>query len=333
MSQSDYIAKGSASFTIPKVDTPRDFDFVLLPKLTMLALSAAIEPLRVANQISQQELYRWRTMTTDGAPIRCSNNLQLVPDGPIANAARGTRVFVCAGVEPSETMNARLVQWTARQAAHGVAVGAICTGAFTLAKAGLLRGRTFTLHWENQPAFLETFPDLLPSPNLFEIDGDLMTAAGGSASTDLMLNVIEDDFGPEFALVVSDMCLHGRSHSEHAPQKTAQSAILGSRNKNLIAAIRIMQTHLEEPLTVERIAKEIGISRRQLERSFAEHARQSPRQYYADLRLSRGYALLSETDLPISEIAAATGFGDTSAFARVFRGKFDISPSKFRKRW
>lgn len=333
MPQSSFVPKGSASFATGKVAAPRDFDFVLLPKLTMLALSAAIEPLRVANQISQQELYRWRTMTPDGAPIRCSNNLQLVPDGPIAHAERDTRVFICAGVEPAATFDTRLVAWAARQAAHGVAVGAICTGAFTLAKAGLLNGRRFTLHWENQPAFMETFPDLLPSPNLFEVDGDLMTAAGGSASTDLMLNVIEDDFGSDFALVVSDMCLHGRSHSEHAPQKTAQSAILGSRNKNLIAAIRIMQGNLEEPLKVEEIAAQIGISRRQLERSFAEHAGLSPRQYYADLRLSRAYALLSETDLPIAEIAAATGFGGTSAFARAFRGKFDTSPGRFRKRW
>nr|WP_309502169.1 GlxA family transcriptional regulator [uncultured Roseovarius sp.] len=333
MLQSSYVPKGAASFDIPQVAAPRDFDFVLLPKLTMLALSAAIEPLRVANQISRQELYRWRTMTTDGEPIRCSNNLRLVPDGPIANAHRGSRVFICAGVEPAETLNTRLVQWAARQAAHGIAVGAICTGAFTLAKAGLLNGRIFTLHWENQPAFLEIFPDLVPSLNLYEIDGDLMTAAGGSASTDLMLSVIEDDFGPEFALVVSDMCLHGRSHSGHAPQKTAQSAILGSRNKNLIAAIRMMQANLEEPLTVEQIAQEIGISRRQLERSFSEHAGQSPWQYYSDLRLSRAYSLLSETDLPITEIAAATGFAGTSSFARTFRAKFDTSPSKFRKRW
>ena len=332
MPQSSFVPKGSASFAISKVDAPRAFDFVLTPKLTMLALSAAIEPLRVANQISQQELYRWRTMTLDGAPIRCSNNLQLVPDGTMDHAVRGTRVFVCSGVEPGEMLDMRLVQWAARQAAHGIAVGAICTGAFTLAKAGLLGGRTFTLHWENQPAFMETFPDLLPSPNLYEIDGDLMTAAGGSASTDLMLNLIEKDFGPDFALVVSDMCLHGRSHAEQAPQKTAQSAILGSRNKNLIAAIRMMQGHLEEPLKVEQIADEIGISRRQLERSFAEHAGQSPRQYYADLRLSRAYALLSETDLPISEVAVATGFGGTSAFARAFRVKFGTAPGKFRKR-
>ncbi|RKF15142.1 GlxA family transcriptional regulator [Roseovarius spongiae] len=333
MTQSDYVPRGSARFALPRAAAPRAFDFVLLPKLTMLALSAAIEPLRVANQISQQELYHWRTMTPDGAPVRCSNNLSLVPDGPLTTPERGSRVFLCSGVEPAETLDPRVVHWSARHAAHGARVGAICTGAFTLARAGLLGGRRFTLHWENQPAFMEIFPDLLPTPNLYEIDGELMTAAGGSASTDLMLNVIESDFGHEFAQVVSDMCLHGRSHSEHAPQKTAQSAILGSRNRHLIAAIRLMQANLEEPRTVAEIAAEIGISRRQLERSFADHAGQSPRQYYADLRLARAYALLSETDLPIAEIAAATGFGGASAFARTFRAKFDISPGKFRKRW
>ncbi|MCZ4352463.1 GlxA family transcriptional regulator [Roseovarius aestuarii] len=333
MEHSPFIPKGSASFALPKVPGPRSFDFVLLPKLTMLALSAAIEPLRVANQISQQELYRWYTMTRDGAPIRCSNNLSLVPDGPLAVPPKGTRVFICAGTEPAETMDTHLVRWCARQAAHGVPVGAICTGAFTLAKAGLLTGRQFTLHWENQPAFMEWFPDLVPSPNLYEVDGDLMTAAGGSASTDLMLSVIEDDFGSEFALVVSDMCLHGRSHSDHAPQKTSRSAVMGSRNRHLIAAMRLMQENLEDPLTVCDLADQVGISKRQLERSFTKHTGLSPRRYYTDLRLARAYALLGETDLPIAEIAAATGFGGSSAFARAFRGKFETAPGTFRKRW
>jgi len=329
---SEFVPKGAVSFAVDKEVEPRDFDFVLLPKLTMLALSAAIEPLRIANQISQKELYRWRTMTRDGTPVRCSNNLAIVPDCALTTPERQTRVFICAGIEPSETLDLKLSHWVSRQAAFGVPVGAICTGAFTLAKAGLLTDRTFTLHWENQPAFLETFPNLVPSPNLFEVDGDLMTAAGGSASTDLMLNVIEDDFGPEFALVVSDMCLHGRSHSDTVPQKTAQSAVIGSRNKHLISAMRLMQSNLEDPLTVEDIADQTGISKRQLERSFRAHANMSPRRYYADLRLSRAYALLSETDLSIAEISAATGFGGTSTFSRAFRQKFNTSPNRFRKR-
>jgi transcriptional regulator GlxA family with amidase domain len=333
MARSDYIPKGAASFRIPQAAGARVFDFVLLPKLTMLALSAAIEPLRVANQISQQELYRWRTMSAGGAPVRCSNNLSLVPDAPLGPPARGARAFICSGVEPAETIDPAVTQWAVRQAAHGTHVGAICTGAFTLARAGLLGGRTFTLHWENQPAFVEAFPDLVPTPNLYEVDGDLMTAAGGSASTDLMLSIIEDDFGPEFALVVSDMCLHGRSHSTQSPQQTARSAVIGSRNRHLIAALRLMQANLEEPLGVEAIAHEVGISKRQLERSFTQHTGLSPRRYYTDMRLARAYSLLSETDLPIAEIAAATGFGGTSAFARAFRAKFDTAPGKFRKRW
>ncbi len=333
MARSDYIPKGAASFLIPQAAGARVFDFVLLPKLTMLALSAAIEPLRVANQISQQELYRWRTMSAGGSPVRCSNNLSLVPDAPLGPPARGARAFICSGVEPAETVDPAVTQWAVRQAAHGTHVGAICTGAFTLARAGLLGGRTFTLHWENQPAFVEAFPDLVPTPNLYEVDGDLMTAAGGSASTDLMLSIIEDDFGPEFALVVSDMCLHGRSHSTQSPQQTARSAVIGSRNRHLIAALRLMQANLEEPLGVEAIAHEVGISKRQLERSFTQHTGLSPRRYYTDMRLARAYSLLSETDLPIGEIAAATGFGGTSAFARAFRAKFDTAPGKFRKRW
>ncbi len=336
MAQSEFVPRGSASFKVEGFRQTRAFDFVLLPKLTMLALSAAIEPLRVANQISQKELYRWRTMTRDGAPVKCSNNLTLVPDGALSTPARGARVFICSGVEPNETLDARVSGWAQRMNAFGVPVGGICTGAFTLAKAGLLGNRAFTLHWENHPAFIESFPDSLPSLNLFEIDGELMTAAGGSAPTDLMLTLIERDYGADFALVVSDMCLHGRGQASGAsagrPQKTAHSAVFGSRNKHLIGAMQQMQANLEETLGMDEIADLIGISRRQLERSFRSHAGISPSRYYTDLRLSRAYALLSETDLAISEIAAATGFGGTSAFARAFRQKFGTSPKGFRKR-
>jgi transcriptional regulator GlxA family with amidase domain len=331
--RSRFLQKGAASFPI-RYDGPiREFYFALLPKLTMLALSSAIEPLRIANQIAQQELYRWHTMSADGKPVTCSNNLTVVPDGKLAPVARTATVFACSGVEPLETLDPAVTGWVRHQRKLGSRIGGLCTGAFTLAKAGLLGKARFTLHWENQTAFIESFVDLLPSMNLYELEDGIITAAGGSAATDLMLKLIEADHGPKFALVVADMCLHGRSNAANAAQRSSASVTLGSRNQHLIAAVQLMQENLEDPLGMSEIAAYVGLSRRQLERNFATHLGTSPRKYYVDLRIARAYALLSETNLSVQAIAAATGFETGSNLARLFRAKYGQSPSGFSKSW
>ena len=226
MQPSKFVQKAAATFPVDYKGPARNYSFVLLPGLTLLALSSAIEPLRIANQIAQKELYRWRTLTEDGAAITCSNNVTVMPDGALDTQSREETVFVCSGVEPLATLSPDGDERPRRQAKFGAKVGGLCTGAFSLARAGLLTGKRFTLHWETQPAFIESFPDLMPTLNLYEDDRDLMTAAGGSAATDLMLKIIEADHGSAFALVVSDMRLHGRGHAGGKSQKSAQSVAL-----------------------------------------------------------------------------------------------------------
>lgn len=333
MPQSNFVPKGAAEFHIDTDAPPRDYYFALLQQLTMLALSSAIEPLRVANQVAQKELYRWYTLAPGGDPVKCSNNMVITPDDDLISVPRQARVFVCGGTEPMQMINPKITNWLSRQARFGVPVGAICTGAFSLAKAGLLDGRKFTVHWENQPAFSECFPDLAPSANLFEIDGDLMTAAGGSAAADMMLGVIEADYGRDFAVIVSDMCLHGRSNATATLQKSAYSAALGTRNHNLITAIQFMRTNTEDPLTLDEIAEALHISRRQLERTFKTHLGTTPKQYYNNLRVERAYALLSETEMTVLHVAIATGFSSAASLSRRFRSRYGMVPGAFRKQW
>ena len=127
----------------------------------------------------------------------------------------------------------------------GSKFGGICTGAYALAKAGIIGPSKFTLHWENQPGFIETFPDLLPTQSLFEIEENLITCGGGSAATDMMLHLIEESLGQEVAIVVADMCIHKRASGQKAPQKSSLSVALGSRNLNLISAIQVMTQTVE----------------------------------------------------------------------------------------
>ncbi|MGC3939081.1 GlxA family transcriptional regulator [Roseobacter sp. EG26] len=333
MKEKNFIPKGAASFQINFDGKTRDIYFLLLPKLTMLAFSAALEPLRVANQVTNKELYRWYLVSEDGQKVQCSNGVEISADLDLENIPRAARLFVCSGIEPAESTSPKVLAWLNRQRAFGCHLGGICTGAFALAKIGALRGRKFTLHWENQPAFSEYFDGLEPSTNLYEIDKDLMTCGGGNAATDMMLDMIESDFGKDLAIIISDMCIHFRSNNRKALQKSAYSVALGSRNQKLINAMQVMHDHIEEPLEITEIADLANISRRQLERLFQKYVEISPVQFYIELRVARAHALLNETDMTVAQIAAATGFGSTTQLAVRFKKRFGKSPSAFRRGW
>ena len=328
-----FVPRGAASFRVAYDGPLRDVHFLLLPKLTLLAFTSALEPLRVANQVAGRALYRWYVMTEDGAPVICSCGVNITPDGRLGDIPRDALAFVCAGIEPADTLSPRVTQWTRRQRAFGARVGGICTGAFALAEAGLLEGRRFTLHWENQPAFVERYFGLEPTGALYENDRGLITCGGGSAATDMMLDLIERDHGADLATMVADMCLHFRSNLQHSRQRSAYSFALGSRNPHLIAAMRLMNETIEAPLEMSDLAARVGISRRQLERLFGAHVRITPAQFYMDLRISRAHALLNETELGVAEIAAATGFNSASQMAARFRKRFGMSPRAYRKSW
>ncbi|MEX0317419.1 MAG: GlxA family transcriptional regulator [Ruegeria sp.] len=333
MEPRSFVPKGAASFRVDYDGPAKDIYFLLLPKLTMLAFSSAVEPLRIANQVANKELYRWFLITEDGQPVRCSNGIEITPDFELRNLPRSSRIFACAGIEPSDSANPKVLAWISRQRTFGCHFGGICTGAFALAKAGLLRDRTFTLHWENQPSFSEFFPGLEPTSNLYEIDRDLMTCGGGNAAIDMMLDMIETDHGNDLAVIVSDMCIHFRSNNRKAPQKSAYSVALSSRNQHLINAMQYMEETIEELVDITEIAEHAQISRRQLERLFQRYVGTSPVQFYIELRVARAHALLNETDMSVAEIAAATGFSSATRLTVRFKQRFGQSPSAFRKSW
>lgn len=333
MDRQRFVQKGAARLDIEKHVKTREFYFVLLPKLTMLAFSAAVEPLRIANQLTKTELYRWYTMTPDGSPVTCSNGIKIIPDMALKPPPQGAISFICSGVQPLTAAGPETINWLRRENRMGATLGGICTGAFALAQAGIIGDRSFTVHWENQPSFVENFQNCLPTQNLYEKDGKLITCGGGSASTDMMLDLIETDYGREIAVVISDMCIHKRASERRAPQKSSLSVAIGSRNQRLLQAIQVMNETIEDPLPLLELCATLQISRRQLERLFKKYTQQSPTKFYYSLRLERAHGLLNETNLPITEIAMATGFKSTSHLARHFKVKFGASPKAFRKGW
>lgn len=331
--QRKYVSKGVAHVVLPAgaqaVTEPVQVTFILLPKFTMLAFSSAIEPLRMANQLTGQELFRWQVLTEDGRPMACSNGLQVVADGSWTGTQPEGMIFVCSGVEPEGKASAALADWLRGLWRRGRVVGGLCTGAYALARAGILKGRRFTLHWENIEGFSESYPDLEPARQVFTVEDRVMTCAGGVAAADLMLKIIHDRFGAKLSQEVMNMCLLTQRRVEADHQTTSLAARLGTRHDKLLQAAAFLEARIEEEFDLDACAGHLGLSRRQIERLFHRYLDTTPVRYMNDLRLARGRALLAETDMKVTEVAVACGYASTSHFSKSFRKKYGVSPYRF----
>lgn len=324
-----FIAKGSAHVKLAAGFAPLSVTFVLLPKFTMLAFSSAIEPLRMANQLTGQVLFRWQVLSDDGGPVACSNGVPVMVDGAWADAKPEGIILVCSGVEPEGKASAALGDWLRGLWRRGRIVGGLCTGAYALAAAGILKGHRFTMHWDNIAAFAENHSDLNPARQVFCIDDRVMTCAGGVAAADLMLKLINDRFGAELGQEVMNMCLLTQRRDEADHQITSLAARLGTRHDKLLQAAAWLESHIEEEFDLDACAAHLSLSRRQIERLFSRYLNVTPVRYMNDLRLARGRSLLAETDMKVTEVAVACGYASTSHFSKSFRKKYGTSPYRF----
>ena len=323
----EVVPEGAFYFPIDGFEATRNLGFLLLPDFTLLAFGAALDPLRIANQLSQKPLYRWTVFSQTGAPVASSSGVDVGVDGPIAELPKELRLLICSGNRGHEAASDKTIALLRRHARFGGPVGGICTGAVTLARAGLLEGRAFTLHWENQPGFVEQFPDLDPSSRRFVMDGPLWTCGGGAAATEMMLAIIRRDYGRDFAVVVSDMCLNGGDLEPRTAQRSSLARALSTRNPKLVQVVQEMHQHIEDPLSLDDLSALTGLSRRQIERHFRQFLNESPTTTYRNIRLDRARMLFVETDMPVSEIAFACGFNSSTLFARHYKARFGAPPS------
>lgn len=310
---------------------PRTFGFFLVPRFAMLAFSSAVEPLRAANLLSGQELYRWRAISLDGGPVAASNGLQVIADAPMETAGRLDDVVVCSGLDAQLFKDKAVFAWLRRAAREGARVGALSDGSFILARAGLLTGYRCTIHWQCLPGFTETFPDIEVDAELFRIDRGRFTASGGTAALDLMLHMIEIDHGRDLAIAVAEQLLHERIREDDDRQRMPLRVRLGLGHPKVLEVVAMMEANLEEPVSCVDLAVGCGISSRQMERLFRKYLACTPRRYYLRLRLQRARRLLNESSLPVMEVALACGFVSPSHFAKCYREQYQQVPKSTRQ--
>ena len=307
------------------------FAFLTLPNYSMIAVANAVEPLRMANSLSGQLAYEWLIATIDGFPVASSNGLSLSPAVALEQVGRADIVFVCGGINVRDAVSPALLAALRRLAEQRAPLGALCTGGYALARAGLLDRYHATIHWENLSALREEFPRVLISDQLFTIDRDRFTCSGGVAPLDLMLNLIEAKLGANISQLVSEQFIVDRVRSDKDRQYVPLRAQVGVAHQSLIKVAELMEANIERPLSLERIANQTGLSRRQIERLFKRHLNCVPKRYYLEMRLKRARELLLQTAMPIMDITTACGFQSPPHFSKCYRNQFGHPPSAERQ--
>lgn len=233
------------------MDRPRDgapveeIGFLLLPQFPIYALILALEALRIANQCAGRRLFRTPLFSLDGRPVRATNGMELRPDRGIAAVPFCPTVIVVAGNEPLPHLSRALLGWLRRLDRHGATLGAIDTGAFALARAGLLDGAKVAVHWEAIPLFREHFPEVEPVEQLYTIERNRLTCAGGIATLDWMHELIARRAGRALAETVRAGLVHKRARAGAEPQHPPHPAQPGPTDRRLEAAIALIERQLE----------------------------------------------------------------------------------------
>lgn len=306
--------------------------FYLVPQFSMIAFSSALEVLRMANQLSGQTLYRWTLASSDGQPVSASNGLTLAVAHSAQTRERYDAVFVCGGLNIHMLIDEPGLQWLRQLDKQGTVLGGLCTGTYLLARGELLNDHRSTIHWENLAAAREEFPQLVISPELYEIDRKRYTSAGGTAPLDMMLSEIRSQHGSELATRISEQFMCERIRDQNDRQRVPLTQRIGASQPKLAEAVSLMEANIEEPMTLDELSHHVGLSRRQLERLFQRYLHCVPTRYYLELRLERARQLLLQSSMPIVDIALACGFISAPHFSKCYRDTFSLPPRDERRR-
>lgn len=310
---------------------PIAVDILALPGSSLLTLSSTSEPLRAANRISGRTVFDWRFVSVDGADPVTSSGIAWPVSGR-HDASRNTDILaLVAGFGAARMTDRKLIAHVFRAARNARLVIGVESGAWLLARAGLLDDHRAATHWEDFEEFASAFPQVDLRPDRSVIDGRLVTTSGASPTFDLMVDLIGRILGRPAAIEVASSFVF----EELRPAGDAQSfATLGGvarHDPRLARSVRIMETHIDAPLSIAAIARRVSMSVRGLEQLFTRQLGETPGAYFLSLRLGAARRLVHDTRLSMTDIASRTGFSSESAFSRAFSRQFGLSPTMSRK--
>jgi AraC family carnitine catabolism transcriptional activator len=297
---------------------------LLLPEFSNFSLAAVTEPLFIANWLSQETLFEWRSVSADGKPVRASNGSMVAVDGDLALAEECASVFVLASFEPATTARNRVVvRWLKRLARGGVELVGVENGSLALAEAGLLNEHAAAIHWDNLAGFQELFPRIRIAQSSYSLSRRRITCAGAAAILDMMVAWIGQHVDAETSSEVSRHLLLRDVGARAAARSGADALVERAR--------AMMRANLDDPLSCDTLAGQMGISLRQLERRFKQGVGHTLHTEYMLVRVERAHQYLQQTSLRVAEVAALTGFSSVEYFTKVYKRVFGVVPSNDRR--
>ncbi|NOD93953.1 helix-turn-helix domain-containing protein [Ruegeria sp. HKCCD4884] len=305
---------------------------IVAPSFNMAATMAFIDPFRAANYLDGKPYFKWDFVSEAGGFCVSSNGAGIETQPLDAlSFTEADIVIVSSSWTPERHLTSKLGTTLRQLARSGATLGALDTGAFILAQAGLLNGRRATVHYEHIDALQELYPGIEVVENLYVMDGNRLTCCGGSAATDFGLQILQGIHGSALANAAARYVFHDRLRGPSEQQQPQRTEPLGTTvPAKLKTAIQVMEANLEEPISVPQICKRAGISHRQLDRLFATYIKKTPALYYRDIRLDRARGLVTQTELPIAEVALASGFSSPVHFSRAYKERFGLPPTRDR---
>ncbi|MEU9089525.1 GlxA family transcriptional regulator [Streptomyces sp. NPDC048428] len=305
---------------------------VLFDGLQSLDVTGPLEVFAGASRFPEVS-YELRTASLNGAPVRSSCGLTLVPDCSLADAGTPHTLLVPGG-QGTRDPDPALVDWLRVHGPSPERLVSVCTGALLLAAAGQLDGHRVTTHWNACDHLARTHPAVEVDPEpIFVRDGRLATSAGVTAGIDLALALVEEDHGRDVALTVArHMVVFLRrpgNQSQFSAQLTAQTA----RREPLREVQHWITEHPGEDLSVDALAARARLSPRHFARAFQTETGMTPGRYVDRVRLEQARRLLEDTTDGVAGISRASGYGTPEAMRRAFVKALGVAPAEYRRRF
>jgi transcriptional regulator GlxA family with amidase domain len=281
-----------------------------------------------ANQTANKLHYDIRLLSEQGGPVRSSLGYSVSTE-PLDDSHFDTiLVSAVTDIVPTAPAVLGFLKESMRSARR---VASICTGAFTLAEAGILDGRRATTHWAYARMLQASYPKVkMEEDRIFIIDGPVWTSAGMTAGIDLALAMVEKDLGSEVARLVAKklVVFHRRAGGQ-----LQHSALLelDAKSDRIQSALVYAKNNLRTPLTVDQLAEAAHLSPRQFSRAFRAETGQSPAKAVENLRVEAARLMIEQGRHPIDVVARETGFADRERMRRAFLRAFGQPPQVIRR--
>jgi len=316
---------------------PKRVIFLVYPDLQILDLTGPFEGFALANPLASSDgrnCYELEVVSVDGLPVRSSSGLEVAPHVSIdASVGPIDTLVVVGGTGTVDAVrDERLVAWIRSAARRSRRVTSVCSGAFLLARAGLLDGRRATTHWDSCALLSESFPAVTVDPDsIFVRDGNVWTSAGVTTGMDLALALVEDDLGPDVARDVARWLVLFVQRPGGQAQFSAQLAAQRPQRSSLQDLEGWIADHLAQDLSVMTMAEQVGMSTRTFARVFREELRVTPAAYVEAVRVEAARRLLETTGRTVAEVARVCGFGTVETMHRVFKRTVRVTPGEYRR--